>query len=79
LNRAFGKPAIAVDIHVHRITNLMGWVNTKTPEQTEKELSKVLPKKYWRDVNRYFVSIGRQFQSKKRLLEFLEENSLIPK
>ena len=78
LNRAFGKPAIAVDIHVHRITNLMGWVNTKTPEQTEKELSKVLPKKYWRDINRYFVSIGRQFQSKKKLLEFLEENKLLP-
>jgi endonuclease-3 len=79
LNRAFGKPAIAVDIHVHRITNLLGWVHTKTPEQTEKELSKVLPKKYWRDINRYFVSIGRQFQSKKKLLEFLEENSLLPK
>lgn len=77
LNRAFGKPAISVDTHVHRITNLLGWVHTKTPEQTEKELSKVLPKKYWKDINRYFVSIGRQIQSKKKLVEFLEEHHLM--
>jgi len=44
LNRAFGVPAIAVDTHVHRISNLLGWVHTKTPEQTEKELVKTLPK-----------------------------------
>ncbi len=78
LNRAFGIPAISVDTHVHRITNLLGWVHTKTPEQTEKELSKVLPKKYWKDINRYFVSIGRQIQSKKKLVEFLKENKLLP-
>ncbi|MCX6705389.1 MAG: endonuclease III [Candidatus Woesebacteria bacterium] len=61
LNRAFGIPAIAVDTHVHRISNLLGWVHTKTPEQTEKELIKVLPKKYWPEVNKLFVSIGRRF------------------
>ena len=77
LNRAFGIPAIAVDTHVHRISNLLGWVKTKTPEQTEKELIKILPTKYWPEVNRLFVSIGRQFISKKRLEEFLEENKLI--
>ena len=41
LNRAFGVPAIAVDTHVHRITNMLGWVHTKTPEETEKELIKI--------------------------------------
>ena len=77
LNRAFGIPAIAVDTHVHRISNLLGWVNTKTPEQTEKELNKILPKKYWKDINRLFVSIGRQYTTKKKLKDFLRENKLI--
>ena len=77
LNRAFGIPAIAVDTHVHRISNLLGWVNTKTPERTETELLKILPKKYWPDMNRLFVSIGRQFTSKKKLMEFLRMNNLI--
>jgi endonuclease-3 len=76
LNRAFGIPAIAVDTHVHKISNLIGWVNTKTPEQTEKELIKILPKKYWTDINRLFVSIGQQYNSKRKLLQFLKENNL---
>ena len=79
LNRAFNIPAIAVDTHVHRISNLLGWVNTKTPEATEKELTKILPKKYWPDMNRLFVSIGRQFTTKKKLEEFLEKEKLILK
>ncbi len=77
LNRAFGKPAIAVDTHVHRITNLLGWVKAKTPEETEKQLIKVLPENYWPDTNKLFVSIGRQFTSKRKLEEFLRENKLI--
>ncbi len=77
LNRAFGTPAIAVDTHVHRISNLLGWVKTKKPEETEKELEKILPKKYWKDINRLFVSIGRQYRSKKNLVKFLKENNLI--
>lgn len=77
MNRAFKIPAIAVDTHVHRITNLLGWVKTKTPEATEKELIRVLPKKYWPDTNRLFVSIGRQFTSKKKLEEFLKREDLI--
>lgn len=77
LNRAFHIPAIAVDTHVHRISNMLGWVKTKTPEQTEKELTKILPKKYWADINRLFVSIGRQFTTKKGLEEFLKQKGLI--
>ena len=77
LNRAFNIPAIAVDTHVHKISNLLGWVKTKTPEQTEKELVKVVPKKYWSEMNRLFVSIGRQFNTKKKLEEFLKKEKLI--
>ncbi len=77
LNRAFKIPSIAVDTHVHRISNLLGWVHTKTPEKTEVELMRVLPKKYWPDINRLFVSIGRQFTSKKKLEEFLRKEKLI--
>ena len=77
LNRAFGIPAIAVDTHVHRISNFLGLVNTKTPEQTEKELLKVIPKKYWSEVNRLFVSIGRQYTTNKKLGEFLKRVKVI--
>jgi endonuclease III len=77
LNRAFKIPAIAVDTHVHRISNLLGWVHTTTPEKTEAELEKILPKKYWHDINRLFVSIGRQFTSKRKLEEFLKKEKLI--
>jgi endonuclease-3 len=77
LNRAFKFPAIAVDTHVHKISNLLGWVKTKIPEQTEKELVRILPKKYWSDINRLFVSIGRQFNSEKRLKAFLRKENLL--
>jgi len=52
-------PAIPVDTHVHRISNRLGLVSTKTPEQTEIELSNRLPEKYWMDVNDNFVRYGR--------------------
>ncbi len=59
LSKAFGKQAICVDTHVHRIANRIGLVKTKTPEQTEVELMKVLPKKYWSQVNELFVALGQ--------------------
>jgi endonuclease-3 len=77
LNRAFDIPAIAVDTHVHRISNMLGWVNTKTPEKTETELIKFLPKSYWSRTNKLFVSTGRQFTTTKRLNDFLKEKGLI--
>ena len=76
LNRAFAIPAIAVDTHVHRISNLLGWIKTKTPKQTEKELVKILPQRYWSEINRLFVSIGRQFTTTRRLEKFLKEQGL---
>jgi endonuclease-3 len=55
----FNKPAIPVDIHVHRISNRLGLVNTKTPEKTEIELSRIISKKYWPEVNQTFVMYGQ--------------------
>ncbi len=56
----FNEPAIPVDTHVHRISNRLGWVNTKTPEQTEAELAKFLPKKYWIEINELLVRFGQE-------------------
>jgi endonuclease III len=56
---AFEKPAIPVDIHVHRISNRLGLVETKNPEDTEQELMKKVPKKFWIDINDTFVMYGQ--------------------
>ena len=56
---AFDKPAIPVDIHVHRISNRLGLVDTKTPEETEQELMRIIPKKFWIDINDTFVMYGQ--------------------
>ncbi|MBI3397279.1 endonuclease III [Candidatus Woesebacteria bacterium] len=77
LNRAFNIPAIAVDTHVHKISNLLEWVKTNSPGKTEIKLMEVLPKKYWTDMNNLFVSIGQQYRSKKKLVDFLKANKLI--
>lgn len=59
LSYAFGKDAIAVDTHVHRISNRLGIVKTKSPHETEMELKKILPRKYWKDINYLFVIWGQ--------------------
>ena len=56
---AFDTPAIPVDTHVHRISNRLGLVNTKMPEETEMELRKKIPKKYWLQINDTFVMYGQ--------------------
>lgn len=56
---AFDKPAIPVDTHVHRISNRLGLVKTKIPEETEIELIKQIPKKYWIRINDTFVMYGQ--------------------
>ena len=56
---AFEKPAIPVDIHVHRISNRLGLVDTKNPEETEQELMSKIEKKYWIDINDTFVMYGQ--------------------
>jgi endonuclease-3 len=59
LSVAFGKPAICVDTHVHRITNRWGLVATKTPEETERELQKKLPQELWGSINKLLVLLGQ--------------------
>src|SRR5918911_510226 len=57
---AFNKPAIPVDVHVHRIANRLGIVSTKTPEQTELELNRlIIDKRVWTKVNDTFVMYGQ--------------------
>jgi len=56
---AFDKPAIPVDVHVHRISNRLGLVDTKIPEQTELELSKLVDRRLWVKVNNMFVIYGQ--------------------
>jgi len=55
----FRKPAIPVDTHVHRIFNRIGVVNTKTPEDTEMELTRIVEKRDWLDLNDVFVKFGQ--------------------
>ena len=57
--KGFDEPAICVDVHVHRISNRLGWVKTKIPEETEMELRKLLPVKYWLDINTILVTFGQ--------------------
>ncbi len=59
LGLAFNIPAICVDTHVHRISNLWGIVHTKTADDTEKALKKVLPHKHWIEWNRLLVMLGQ--------------------
>ncbi len=56
---AYEKSAIPVDIHVHRISNRIGLVTTKNPEETEIQLMKKIPKKYWLSINDTFVMYGQ--------------------
>ena len=55
----FHEDAIPVDVHVHRISNRIGLVQTKNPDETELELMKIVPKKYWLPLNDLFVQFGQ--------------------
>ena len=59
LARGFNKPAICVDVHVHRIFNRLGYVKTKNPEETEFALREKLPLKHWIDINTLIVTHGQ--------------------
>jgi len=63
ITRVFGfnkSDCIPTDVHVHQISNRLGWVKTKTPEKTELELMKIVPKKYWYELNTLFVLFGKK-------------------
>ena len=57
--KGFQKPAICVDVHVHRIFNRLGYIKTKNPEETEFALREKLPEKYWMDINTLLVTHGQ--------------------
>jgi endonuclease-3 len=56
---AFNQPAIPVDTHVHRISNRLGLVKTKAPEETEEALTSSVPMRYWLELNDLFVRFGQ--------------------
>lgn len=57
---ALGKPAIAVDTHVHRISNRLGWSSAKNPDETEEDLKKIIPQEYWLGFNPMLVEFGKK-------------------
>ena len=59
MTKGFNIPAICVDVHVHRITNRLGYVKTKNPDETEFKLREILPRKYWIDFNTLLVTHGQ--------------------
>lgn len=59
LSEAFNIPALVVDTHVHRVSNRLGLVHTKTPEQTEKALSVLIPSKYWIKFSKLILMWGQ--------------------
>jgi endonuclease-3 len=73
LSEVHSKDGICVDTHVHRISNVFGFVKTKTPTQTEMELLKIVPRQYWSRINRIFVLWGKDVRGrdKKKFLEKL--------
>ncbi len=77
LYHAFGKDALAVDTHVHRISNRLGFVKTSRPEQTEERLSKLIPKELWGPLNGSMVEFGKTICQPRRpkchLCHFKEE------
>jgi len=62
----FNSHGIPVDTHVHRVSNRLGWTETKTPEKTEAALREILPKKYWMDLNDLFVQFGQNICTPQR-------------
>ena len=60
LNLGFGIDAICVDCHVHQISNRLGWIETKTPEESEKALQPVMPRRFWIPLNELLVSYGQE-------------------
>ncbi len=83
LTKGFGLPGICVDTHVHRITNRWGYVDTKTPKETEMVLRKKLPKEYWIEINDLLVAFGQNlcrpispFCSRCPVKEFCEQRGV---
>lgn len=59
LNLGFGIEAICVDCHVHQIANRLGWIETKTPEESEAALMEIMPRRFWIPLNELLVRFGQ--------------------
>ncbi len=59
LSEGYGIPAMCVDVHVHRISNRLGYIKTKNPDETEFKLREILPKKHWIRYNSLLVAFGQ--------------------
>jgi len=68
LSNAFGLPAFAVDTHVFRVCNRMGFCRTETPEATEKEMTKLIPEEKWGEAHHWLIHHGRQLCKAQRPL-----------
>ncbi len=66
LSEIYAKDAICVDTHVHRLSNVLGLVKTKTPAQTEQALMNIVPRRYWSKINRIFVLWGKDVRGRER-------------
>jgi endonuclease-3 len=66
LGIACGVPSISVDVHVHRVTNRLGYVATNSPEQTMRALSETLPQSYWIEINKLLVPFGKHICTGRR-------------
>jgi len=75
LTECHKKEGITIDTHCHRLLNVLGVVKTKNPYDTEMEMMKIAPKKYWSKINRIFVLWGKDSfgRDKKKILKKLEE------
>lgn len=60
LAEAFDVPAICVDTHIHQLSNKLGLVATKTPQETERALQKIVPKRYWIEFHQLLIKLGQQ-------------------
>jgi len=56
----YGLQALPIDTHCHRIPNRLGLIRTKTPEETEKALARIVPREYWVNVNEWFIRFGKE-------------------
>ncbi len=76
LSEIYGFDTITVDTHVHRISNVLGFVKTKNPAETEFELMKIVPKNYWSRINRIFVLWGKEVSGRNKIkfLNALNDN-----
>jgi endonuclease-3 len=78
LSMAFDIPAICVDVHVHRLSNLLGLVKTNTPEETELALEQLLPQSYWTKINHVLVKLGQNIKKVAQQLPPAIQEKLMP-